>query len=279
MRTRQTNLTYPTLGIVIILCAVVTFMHNHAQRAGRVDIFTTKLRALVIAPTVGVEESGVSFTTASITGTLRAAKTARENAFLRAKLQRIIVENQLLRQQIIADDEVRKALHSPAPLMPNLIVGNVVALKPSPVRDNALVAVESGTLLHERQVVLGPSGELVGQVVDTDHTIADVMLVTDSLSSVGARVVPNGRTAPAKVIVGICQGDRSSTLAMIDLPDDCDIRVGDTVTTSGLGGVYPANLPLGVVKSVRLDAARSMMTAVVEPATDVNNLQEVFLLP
>ena len=67
-----------------------------------------------------------------------------------------------------------------------------------------------------------------------------------------------------------CQIDR--------IPVDASIRVGDEVITSGMGGVFPSGIPIGVVVSVDETASPLERTAILQPYADLERLDTVFVL-
>ncbi|HEX5322580.1 MAG TPA: rod shape-determining protein MreC, partial [Capsulimonadaceae bacterium] len=90
--------------------------------------------------------------------------------------------------------------------------------------------------------------------------------------------VPQGRPAGTKATVGVCQGTRSNILTLTDLPPDADVRIGDKIVSSGLGGIFPKDLPIGRVTATRFDKTRYLMSATIVPDADFNHLQEAFLV-
>jgi rod shape-determining protein MreC len=58
-----------------------------------------------------------------------------------------------------------------------------------------------------------------------------------------------------------------------------DVRPGDRVVSSGMGGVFPPDVAIGTVVSVAEDAPRFLKTARVRPAASLHHAREVFLLP
>jgi rod shape-determining protein MreC len=65
----------------------------------------------------------------------------------------------------------------------------------------------------------------------------------------------------------------------IDLiPQDATLQAGDLVFTSGIGGVYPSNILLGQVNSVRREATALFQTASVQPAVDFSRLEIVLVI-
>lgn len=89
-------------------------------------------------------------------------------------------------------------------------------------------------------------------------------------------------TAPAPAAVpkpvGVCRGIGGGQAVVTYLPSDAQIKSGDAVTTSGLGLVFPAGIPIGTVTFVKTDTTLSSCTATIRPAADLDHLDEAFIL-
>ncbi len=205
-------------------------------------------------------------------------RLASENSRLQTQVAELSAQNRDLQDQAVENQRLRTLLafksRSPLALLP----AQVIALKPSPLRDTLTLSRGIRDHVQRKMVVLDPSGALVGQVIDVTTDTCDVLLLTDDLSSVGAMVVPVGRKAAGPSTVGICSGVKAPALSLRDLPNDADVRVGDSVITSGLGTIYPKDIPIGRVYRVNFDTATYEKSAQVAPATDFNHLQEAFIV-
>ena len=82
--------------------------------------------------------------------------------------------------------------------------------------------------------------------------------------------------------LGVAQGNFSlmgeNRLRMDYLPAECDLLGGDLVVTSGLGGYYPSGLVIGSVEEVHLDDSGASSYAVLVPAVEFDQLQQVVVL-
>lgn len=85
---------------------------------------------------------------------------------------------------------------------------------------------------------------LVGRVIDVTSNAARVLLVIDPSSFVSARL----QTTRAQ---GSVRGQLTGNLEMIMIPLEADVQEGDIVITSGLGGNFPPDIPIGQVTSKR----------------------------
>jgi rod shape-determining protein MreC len=109
---------------------------------------------------------------------------------------------------------------------------------------------------------------LVGRVVQVGPHSALVQLLTDSGSSVNARLGASRAT-------GVVQGQLGSTLMMKWIEQDIAISENELVMTSGLGGNFPPDLVIGRVVKVEQSTSELFQVADVRPAADLEQLEIV----
>jgi rod shape-determining protein MreC len=112
---------------------------------------------------------------------------------------------------------------------------------------------------------------LAGRVVAVSADAAEVQLITDSSSAVNVRLPETGADA---MLVGSVTGDM--TLEMI--PQEIEVKQGELILTSGLGGTYPPNLLVGQVVSVRKLETALFQSAAVQPVVDFTDLRWVLVI-
>lgn len=112
---------------------------------------------------------------------------------------------------------------------------------------------------------------LVGRVIDVSANASRVLLITDPSSFVSARLQT---TRAQGSVVGLLAGN----LRMIMVPLDADVQEGDIVITSGLGGNFPPDIPIGQVTSVRQFEFELNQTAEVRSLIDFNTLEFVLVV-
>lgn len=110
---------------------------------------------------------------------------------------------------------------------------------------------------------------IVGYISETSRNSSQVRLILDGSVSVGALVQRSRET-------GVVRGKDLNACEMDYLSREADIRPGDLIVSSGLGGMYPAGLVIGRVLSVQKDAY--LQTAEILPAVDFSRLEEVLVL-
>ena len=199
-----------------------------------------------------VEERGLA---------LSARQLRRQNATLRARNDLLERENARLRQ----------AAQIRATQSPNLVaVASVVQVDPSPLLSRLTVNRGAADGVRRFMPATVPDG-LVGQVTQVDGRDAVITTILDPESYVGVTLKGKGGR-------GLAVGAPPDRLRA-SFPLGVDVRRGDTVLTSSLGGVYPVGIKVGTVERVEPPGPNDVSrTAVVRPAADVNTVEEVGLL-
>lgn len=120
--------------------------------------------------------------------------------------------------------------------------------------------------------VLGEREALVGRVVDAGAHVAKVMLIQDSLSAVAAGIQGN------KAEDGIIEGTNGHDLMLKYMNRGSAVKIGDHVTTSGLGSAFPEGISIGWVEDISLDPRQLFLQARVRPALSASKLRLVLIL-
>ena len=116
------------------------------------------------------------------------------------------------------------------------------------------------------------SNGAIGQIIECGVATSTVRLITDENSSVSAMI----QSSRAQ---GMLKGSADGTLHLTLISTDQNVSVGDTVMTSGLGGVFPKGLPLGTVQSVNKPAGALYYEIVVKPLSSTESFEEVLVIP
>ncbi|MCR5175266.1 MAG: rod shape-determining protein MreC [Anaerovibrio sp.] len=116
---------------------------------------------------------------------------------------------------------------------------------------------------------------LVGVVTEVTPNAAQVQLLLDSRFSVGTLV----QRSESRV-AGIVQGNPSDAMLpqMINIPRNSDIVEGDTIVTSGFGGVFPKGLMVGSVASIKNDNGGLLDIAYLYTSVDFQRLEDVMII-
>jgi rod shape-determining protein MreC len=112
---------------------------------------------------------------------------------------------------------------------------------------------------------------LVGRVIETTWHAARVLMVTDENSNVDVLIQ---RTRAN----GILQGTGMGTCNIKYIVKTEPVQKGDIVLTSGLGGAFPKELILGVVRAVGNNKTSMFQNIEVIPFADFQKLEEVLVI-
>jgi rod shape-determining protein MreC len=165
-----------------------------------------------------------------------------QNRKLRREIQRLRGWRDNARQleeqnaQLRALNHVRLAPHS------TFVSGDVIADSGGPFLQSALVNVGARDGVVDGSAAVDGNG-LVGRVVGVGKSATRLLLLTDFSSRVPVLVQPSGRRA-------VLAGDGTPAPLLEFLESAEDVTPGNLVRTSGDGGVFPPNLPVGRVLAV-----------------------------
>jgi rod shape-determining protein MreC len=134
------------------------------------------------------------------------------------------------------------------------------------------ILINKGTTqgLNIGMPVLAGSG-LIGRVIDVSWHAAKVLLLSDESSNIDA-IVQRNRTQ------GIIRGAGSHGYVLKYISKTQDVKEGDVIVSSGIGGVFPKGLMLGAVNHVDRSEAGLFLKIYVTPSIDFSKLEEVLVL-
>lgn len=115
------------------------------------------------------------------------------------------------------------------------------------------------------------SAGVIGQIIEVSANTSTVRLSTDENSGISAMVQETRAQ-------GMLRGQPDGTLQLEYVSVDADVKEGDYIITSGIGGVYPKGLLLGTVSSVSSDPNGLYYTISVTPASRAENNEEVLVI-
>jgi rod shape-determining protein MreC len=203
----------------------------------------------------------------------RDLQTARnEIAQLEARIAELERQNEEL-QEIQGEYQILQDLFNRARQSPQLQrqTANVVGYDTSPAVRSIIIDKGSNDGLVVGMPVESSRG-LVGRIFRTAPNSAQVALVTDNASAVPARL---GNSRATGILSG---GGLRGPLTMDWVDLQFEIEVGEVVLTSGLGGNFPEDIVIGRVIEVARSDADLFQQAIVQPATDFESLETVFVI-
>jgi rod shape-determining protein MreC len=159
-------------------------------------------------------------------------------------LERQVRELSLRAMRLEALDQentrLRELIEAPPPLVKDSLLVEVVNEDLGRLRQRLVIDAGHDAGLFRSQTLIDAHG-LIGQLARVGPWSSEVMLITDPEAAVPVEVVRSGVRTLA-LGTGI-----ESELNLPQLPATADVRVGDKLVTSGLGGVFPAGIPVGII--------------------------------
>lgn len=174
------------------------------------------------------------------------------------------------------NDELRKliGLKENNPEL-ELEAAEIVARDPSNWYNTITINKGSADGIAINQAVITKGNSLVGRVVEVGSTWARVITVIDSEHGAGVEILRSGD-------FGIIEGDSSLAVdgncRLSLISKNSDVVVGDTIATSGLGGIYPKGIAIGSVLEIHPDIQGISQYAVVKPEANIKNLHMVYII-
>jgi len=193
-----------------------------------------------------------------------------ENERMRRRVADLEEENLQYREALVASGHLQQiaAMRDDfeIPMLPSEVVGlDVVPWFRSVLVDRGGVhGVQAGNPVITAEGV-------VGLVTATSSRAAKTMLLLDRQSAIDG-IVQRSRAR------GMVRGRGTDELEFEFVVRGGDVRAGDVVITSGLGGVYPKGLRIGEVVEVADPGGRLLQTASLRPAVDFGRLEQVFVM-
>ncbi|MDR1604295.1 MAG: rod shape-determining protein MreC [Gracilibacteraceae bacterium] len=206
-----------------------------------------------------------------------------ENELLREQVEILTNENLHLKEDVLAAMRYSgwaAVFENPALSGQEKIGAQVVMRNPVTWYRMLTLNRGSGDNVAVNDAVVGRLG-LVGKVTAVTPTTADVLLLTDGEGQVAALT----RDKDGAAVFGVVRGsyregsllEMASSLEMEFRQEEL-VEVGEVVYTSGLGGIYPKGVPIGVVTEIKMSPSGMLQVAVIEPLADFAGLEEVVIV-
>ncbi len=260
------------MGILIFLVAIMAY----AGANGRLTAAPQEIFSLVLTPVQRVSAQ-ISYNISALVEKYSSFdETIAENETLRQ-------ENAALKEQMVDYDKLLAANEAYEELVglqeenPETTYVLSFVIGRDSVDSFGGFTIDKGTLagIEKGDTVISADGCLVGTVLEADLTSSKILTILHPSFSAAGMV---SRTRD----IGILSGDSSyaeeGLCLFSNLSRDTLSSVGDTVITTGLGGVYPADIRVGSIIEISADSSGKSSVAVIEPEVDVTQVQQVFVI-
>jgi rod shape-determining protein MreC len=258
---------YVAVGVVI-LAAFVFYALNLKDRE-HANGFERGVMNLM-APVSGVVDRMNGVVSGIWGDYLNLIEVRKENRHLLESVK--ILNTRLLQagEAVAANERLKKLLDLKTSLRMQTVAATVIGEDGTPWFKTIVIDRGSVDGLREGMPVVASDG-VVGQLVKVAAGSSRVLLLTDHASGI-AGIVQRTRAR------GVIKGEGGSRCSLeFSLRED-EIKVGDTVVTSGIGRVFPKGLPVGEVTMVKKGEYGIFQTIEVRPKVNMSRLEEVLVI-
>lgn len=193
----------------------------------------------LVSPILNVAEMPIRSVRTGIERIAGVSDIYLENEALRAENQRLFRWREAALRLTAQNEQLRRIVKAPGQEVSTLATGRVVGVGGGTFERSILINVGSQHGVRQNLPVVDEQG-VVGRTLHVGAISSRVLLITDLNSRIPVRLEKSGH-------LGILEGRNEAQLNLIYLPDDANVEEGDRVVTSGHGGVFPPDLPIGRV--------------------------------
>ena len=179
------------------------------------------------------------------------------------ELEIIKAENETLKEYVNLKDKYKDY---------NTVPADVINRDISNYSSTIVINVGTNDGIKEEMTVIADSG-LVGHVISVTKTTAKVQTIVDTASAVTSTI---STTEDTIVVQGTL--DDKQELKATFIPTDAVVLQGDSVETSGIGGIYPKGIHIGTIREVMNTNNITDRYAVVETAVNFTKLNTVLVI-
>lgn len=197
-------------------------------------------------------------------------REAREAEELREALALARQKESYYEEVALANDRLRQFLNFAESDMGSVLVAEVIGKDPSPWYKSFVVNRGETDGVRMGLPVVAPDG-VVGQIIEVTGGYSRVLLITDRMSGVDALVQ---RTRSR----GVVNGEGGPVCSFSYVLRLHDIQKDDVIVSSGLDGVYPKGLRVGVVESLGQGNDGLFQNIGVRPFVNFDRIEEVMIL-
>lgn len=197
-----------------------------------------------------------------------------ENSRLNAELLLANVKLQRLEFLEHENSQLRSLLHYSKQIKGKILVSQLLLSVVDKFGQQITVDKGKEQGVYVGQPALDAHG-LLGQVIAVEDNISRVLLITNRKSAIPVMIIRNELLA---IAVGTDDGDY---LELINVSETADIKVGDSLVTSGLEGRFSAGYQVGIVKEIKHIVGERFVKVLVQPVAQVNsgNLHVLLIWP
>ena len=262
------RIVYAIGGFFFIACCIILIIVSSRQPAalGKVE----QVPIAFVAPFQNIVSGTIRFTEDIWSHYFYLASVAKENDLLIKDLNKSVERHNKYIETELTNKRLRSFLEFKKKTTSRVVAAEVVGRDPSPWFKTVIIDKGMSDSVKQGLPVVVANG-VAGQVMSVSSDYAKVLLITDRNSAVDA-LVQRSRAR------GIIKGSSADRCFFQYVLRKNDVKVGDTVITSGLDGVYPKGFRVGRVSGVVRRNAGMFQRVEITPYVNFEKLEEVMVV-
>lgn len=193
----------------------------------------------------------------------------KENTELSLKIQELLAENISLKEIEKENQSLREALNIGLEKEFKLGIAEITGKDIS--QDALLISKGKSDGLIQGMPVITRQKILLGRIDKVYNNYSSILLISNKRNSFDAKLAE-------KEILGLVKGRGNLKLSFDLVPKDKEIKQGDLIVTTSLGGLFPNGLLIGKIESVNKTDIEPFQNAEVSLMFNFNNLEKVFII-
>lgn len=257
------------LGAVLaaaVLLAAVSHLGGGmpAKIAGKIITPVEKLFSKAVAPAAGLRDN-----------VMNADDLRLENEELQAQVNELLVVNRSVEEYIEENERLKELLRLREDMVEKeTLAASVISADSDDFSYTVTINRGSGDGIELEDAVISTLG-VIGRVSELGKHWARVTTILSPKHALGVKVT---RTGDLAVLEGDLKLAKDKQCRLGYITGSAELIEGDILVTSGYGGVYPPEITVGKVVSVRSDNSGKIDYATVEPTADFSRLYEVLVI-
>ena len=257
---------FPTLFLIILSLSLMFVDHrlSYLQSVrSSISVIISPLRYLVSTPSLSGAWISEWFTTHN--------RLVADNRAFKHKQKLQNTRLQKMEVLLAENTRLRNLLGSARKVSDVVVVAELLSVDQTPYRQ--LIEINKGAMdgFVDGQAVIDDYG-VMGQIIHTTYNSSTVMLISDPEHAIPVQFIRSG-------IRSVAFGNGSTDeLELRFLPATADIKPGDELVTSGLGGRFPADYPVATIDVVMHDKTHGFQSAKARPKARLDSSREVLVI-
>ncbi|MHA3225604.1 rod shape-determining protein MreC [Globicatella sulfidifaciens] len=264
------------IGILLSTIMMVSLI-AYTMTKGTNNIFTSAINDTA-SWTGRVFSEPVNVVVKFVNSVDKVINTFEENQQLKSKIDQVY-ELQVRVADLEADNEAMRKELKLNESLGGFTVQNatVIARNPDQWMETLTIDVGSSQGVKENMAVMAGNG-LVGRIIEVNANSSKVLLLTSEKSNAGM-VSANIQSKSGSANGIVSSYDRKTKrYIMTQVDPEAEVKEGDMVITSGLGGIIPRTLLIGEVANVRMDDYGLFQTVEIVPAGEMTDIRFVTVI-